>query len=116
MGIIELLIFVFVFVAILGGYHLGTSERFGRPAEVKEIRQAETMLEYRNATGFTTLRKVRFLGYAHRRGGRSCLFALCNNGTQPRTFRVDRIVSIATLDGEVLDTRQFLTETLGVPV
>jgi hypothetical protein len=30
-------------------------------------------------------------------------------------FRVDRILSIANLDGEIIDTRRFLIERLAIP-
>jgi hypothetical protein len=117
MGNMPLLIFLMASAAFLGAYGLGMFER-ARPNEEVQLKKepAEVVLEYRNATGFKTLRKIRILGYVQRRAGRSCIFALCNNGTVPRMFRIDRIVSIATLDGEVRNTKQFLTEILGVPV
>lgn len=120
MDAIEILIFVLVFGGILAAYEFGrrSGEASARKSQLGWTGGngpvAEIMLEYRNATGFTTLRKAIVLGYVPRSRGRSCLFALCNNGTAPRTFRIDRIVSIATLDGEVLDTQTFLEQLLGV--
>jgi hypothetical protein len=120
MDAIEILIFVLVFGGILTAYELGRrgSESSARKSQMRSAggngAAAEIMLEYRNATGFTTLRKVLVLGYMPRSQGRACIFALCNNGTAPRTFRVDRIISIATLDGEVVDTQKFLEQRLGM--
>jgi hypothetical protein len=121
MSAADVAIFFVAFAAILGAYALG--QRNGRLSRGpdSELRRAdgnvspvEVLLEYRNATGFTTQRKIKILEFIPRGGGRSCLFAVGKNGTAPRTFRIDRILSIATLDGEVLDTQQFLTERLGI--
>lgn len=113
MDSIPILAAIAVFAAIYLAFELG------RNGEVNSSRSnqisvppVEIMLEYRNATGFVTLRKIRVLGYVPRRAGRSCLFALCNGA--PRTFRIDRIICVARLDGEIMETRKFLTETLGV--
>lgn len=121
MGAAEVLTFLVVFVVFLAAYALGRHSdqpsrwRGNQQLQASgKISPVEVLLEYQNATGFTTRRKVVILAYVPRSGGRSCLFAICNYGTAPRTFRIDRIVSIATLDGEILDTQQFLTERLGV--
>jgi hypothetical protein len=119
MGAAEVLTFVVVFGAILAAYTLGqlrhsSRRNYQQNQQRRNLPSAELLLEYRNATGFTTLRKIRIVGYQPRPHGRSCVFALCNNGTAPRSFRVDRIISMATLDGEVLDTQNFLAEQLGV--
>jgi hypothetical protein len=122
MDAIEILVFVLVFGGILAAYEFGrrNGEASARKSQMRwsggNRTAAEVLLEYRNATGFTTLRKALVLGYMPRGRGRSCLFALCNNGTAPRTFRIDRIISIATLDGEVLDMQKFLEQQLGVKV
>ncbi len=113
MNSVTIIVAIAVFLAIAAAYELGRSGG-GKARERISVPPVEVMLEYRNATGFVTLRKIRILGYVPRSAGRSCLFALCNGGTAPRTFRIDRIISLATLDGEVMDTRRFLTETLGV--
>lgn len=116
MGNIPLLVFFGVFAAIVVAYEFGRRGNLNSALRgaSRSVPPVEVMLEYRNATGFTTLRKIRILGYVPRRAGRSCLFALCNGGTAPRTFRIDRIISVANLDGELLDLREFLTEALGV--
>jgi WYL domain-containing protein len=121
MSAVEVLTFLVVFAVILAAYALGRHRGWPSPWSTSEQRQAgrdlppvKVLLEYRNATGFTTRRKIEIVAYMSRPSGRSCLFALCNNGAAPRTFRIDRIVSIATLDGEILDTQQFLAEQLGV--
>jgi predicted DNA-binding transcriptional regulator YafY len=49
------------------------------------------------------------------RDGRLFILGLCGSRRDPRTFRVDRIIRVATPDGEVLDTREFLTDWLGIP-
>lgn len=114
MEIVALIIFLLVFAVTLVVRELRLFERRDDSALRKPPHPApEILLEYRNATGFQTQRRIKILGYMQRPRGSSCLFALCNNGTAPRMFR---IVSIASLDGEILDTRHFLTETLGVPV
>ena len=108
-----LIVAIAVFVAIAAAFELGRSGA-GKGASQIRISPVEVMLEYRNATGFVTLRNVRIIGYTTRRAGRASLFALCNGGTAPRNFRIDRIISVATLDGEVMETRRFLTQTLGL--
>jgi hypothetical protein len=116
MDSVPLIVAIAVFVAIVAvyaAYELGRSGA-GKVRERITVPPVEVMLEYRNATGFTSLRRIRILGYLPRRAGRSCLFALCNGGTAPRMFRIDRIISLATLDGQIIETRRFLAETLGV--
>ncbi len=48
------------------------------------------------------------------RGGRLYLLGRAPDGKLLH-FRVDRILSIATPDNEVLDTKRFLTERLEIP-
>jgi hypothetical protein len=120
MSATEIVTLVLVFVAVLSAYGLGQRiERrswrdSAKSAPDGNVPPVEVLLHYRNATGFTTRRKVKILAFVPRRNGRSCLFALGKHCAEPRTFRVDRIVSIATLDGKAIDTQQFLTEWLGV--
>ena len=48
--------------------------------------------------------------------GRLCLTGFCGPlGIHARTFPVDRIVSIATPYGVVVDTQRFLMENLNIP-
>jgi hypothetical protein len=100
----------------LGAYELGqrrsTPRRQNRYARRLPFPQPiEVLLEYRNATGFKTRRKIRIIGFQPRRYGRSYIFAMSYTG--PRLFPVDRIVSIATRSGEVLDLDVFLAERFG---
>jgi hypothetical protein len=76
----------------------------------------DVVIEYRSTSGFTTLRHLRLLRSLHRPKGGLYLFGLCDRARRPRTFRVDRIVSIATPHGEIIDTRDFLTGRLAIPV
>jgi len=81
--------------------------------ESRNIDPIEIILEYRNASGHVTLRKVRVMRYLSRRNGRSYLSGVCSGGQ--RSFRVDRIVSVAKLDGEVVEKADFLASVLDVP-
>ena len=108
-----------IFVAIVAAYSLGRSVRprnndFRRPRRPAD--PAEVLLEYRGRTGLKSQRKARIMGYMSRDGRRPCLFAVCNNGSVAKTFAVDRIGSIASLDGQKLDTGRFLHDNLGVGV
>ncbi|MEJ2378556.1 MAG: hypothetical protein P8Y71_25300 [Pseudolabrys sp.] len=117
MSVAAVVTFLVIFVAVLAAYGIGqcigqrSSPDGVRRSPDGKVTPVEILLHYRNASGLTTLRKVKVLGFVPRRGGRSCLFAVGNSGTEPRTFRIDRI---ATSDGKPLGTQQFLTEWLGV--
>ena len=115
MDSVMIIVAIAVFVAIAAAYELGRSgTEKSRRTNWIGVPPVDVMLEYRNATGYVTLRRIRILGYVPHRRGRTCLFALCNGGTAPRNFRIDRIITLTTLDGEIIDTRRFLTERLGI--
>lgn len=121
MIVIEGAIFILVFGAVLAAYRLGRSEA-PAPHQRSELDLVHeyrppiiAFLEYRNESGKETITKNRLLKSQRHRDGRLYLFGLCGIYRKPRLFRVDRIISIATTDGEVLDTQRFLTKTLAIP-
>lgn len=111
---------VLIFGAILGAYALdrGSNRLLPSGRGLHEIRQyvppVVIELRYRNETGIKTQRRVAVLKSLRHSDGRLLLLGICG-GRQPRTFRVDRIVEVATPDGEILDTRRFLTGSLDIP-
>lgn len=105
-----------VFLAIVAAYELGQRRSASRVQKLyrhklKAPHATEVLLEYRNATGFRTRRKIRIIGYQPRPYGRSYIFAMSNSG--PRLFRVDRVLSIASSTGTSLDLQIFLAENFG---
>ena len=75
----------------------------------------EVTLDYRAETGARFSRRVFVVRSLRHRDGRLYLLGLCGRRRDPRTFRVDRIVSVATADGEIIDTRRFLVDWLSIP-
>ncbi|HEY1615523.1 MAG TPA: WYL domain-containing protein [Rhizomicrobium sp.] len=119
--VIECAVFVAVFAAICLAYPLGRGG--GRPLAftrgLQELRRydpaIEAVLEYRSEGGFRTVRKVHVTRSQRRRDGRLYLTGFCHRRLGPRTFRVDRIICVATMDGEVIDKRRFLIDRLAIP-
>ena len=124
--VIESAVFAVVFGAVLAAFRLGRHDRGdAKPHATRNphpgyhlIRQysppVDMRVEYRNPGGFSMLRDMRILRALHRRG-RLYLFGLCDRGAKPRIFRADRITCFATLEGEVVDVRPFLTGPLQIP-
>ena len=75
----------------------------------------EVTLQYRAESGAKSSRRVAVIKSLRHRDGRLYLLGLCGSRRDPRTFRVDRIVSVATADGQTIDTRQFLVDRLSIP-
>lgn len=75
----------------------------------------EVTLEYRGESGTKSSRKVAVVRSLHHRDGRLYLLGLCGSRRDPRTFRVDRIISVATADGKIIDVRRFLVDWLSIP-
>jgi len=116
-----LAVFAIVFLAILLAYTLGKGERrlvLWRP-QLRALRHysppVEIVLEYRDERGATTLRRLRVLKSLVHPDGRLYLRGACPKSQKVKNFRVDRIVSVATIHGEVIDARRFLIERLRVP-
>ena len=74
----------------------------------------DVMLEYRDVHAFKTLRRVRISQALRGWAGHLYLLGFYESATKPRTFRLDRVVSFVSLDGEVLETRRFLNDRLGI--
>jgi hypothetical protein len=118
----ECAVFVVVFVAVCAAFALGrgstSSPVFGRTT-LQELHSydpaIEVFLEYRNETGFKSLRRVHITRSQYRHDGRLYLIGYCHRSNGPRTFRADRIICFATQDGEVLDKQQFLMNRLAIP-
>jgi hypothetical protein len=122
--IAELLTFVAVFGTICVGHLVIVRKRSLQPGPkprrrldlVKQYSPAiDVMMEYRDARAFKTLRRIRIAQVLRNRAGRLYLLGFNELAMKPRTFRLDRIVCIASLDGEVLEMRRFLIDRLGLP-
>lgn len=111
--------FVFAVVAVAYEFGLRGESRTPFRQGLREIRHyrppVDVVLEYRNGQGFRTLRRLAVLKAFVRRDGRLYLFGISHRPARPRMFRVDRIRCIATPDGEVVDTAQFLLQQLALP-
>lgn len=117
---IECGVFILVFAGVCAAYALGRGARTPSSRRILEpIRRysppIEVVLEYRNESGFKALRRVRVTQSLSRPDGRLYLLGFCNARGKPRTFRVDRILCVATVDGEIIETDGFLTNRLGIP-
>jgi len=122
-NLIEIAAFILVFGAVWVIYEIGGGEEI--PARTKRgsvvlIEQynpaIKAMLEYRNAKGETHRLHVKIARSFHTPGGYVFLRGYyLPSGMKPRSFRVDRIVSVATLDGAITDRRLFLTGVLKIP-
>lgn len=118
--IVQLVIAVLTLVVFAGAYALRRcSSRLSssghRLRQIHEYKPAIVIeLFYRNQTGVETQRRVAVLRRsATIADGCSCSASQGDDGL--RLFRVDRLVQVATPDGEVLDMQEFLTDWLGVP-
>ena len=117
--IVPYAVFALVFGAICVAYALGRGNKeipswFRNLTRIRRYSPLiEVYIEYRDARGRKMLPKVSIQRSLSGRSGRLYLFGFCNE--YPRTFRVDRILSIANLDGEIIDTRRFLIERLAIP-
>jgi len=111
---------VAVFGAICGAYALVRSgkRRLSSGQELNQIHQytppIHVVLEYRNKAGIKLSQRVAVLKSLRHDDGRLLLLGFLGSH-EPRTFHVDRIVSVATVDGENIDTRAFLTDWLAIP-
>lgn len=109
-----------MFAVIIAAYTLGRSsnQSISLSRGLQEIHQyaPPVLVEigYRNEAGIKTQRRVAVLKSLRHDDGRLLLLGFLGS-RRPRTFRVDRIVSLATPDGEVLDKRAFLTDWLSIP-
>lgn len=123
---LELLTFAVVFAAICVGLTALTRKASSPATPTKERRSTlalvqqyspaiDVMMEYRDVRAFRTLRRVRISQALRNRAGRLYLLGFYEAATKPRTFRLDRVICFASLDGEVLDTRRFVLERLGLP-
>lgn len=104
--------------AFCGAYALGNRllpEGRGLRRIRRYLPPVEVTLEYRGESGARSSRRVAVVRSLRHRDGRLYLLGLCGSRRDPRTFRVDRIVSVATADGEKIDTRQFLVDWLSIP-
>lgn len=123
---LELLTFAVVFAAVCIG--LTTFIRKASSPATPAVKRRSTlvpvqryspaidvMMEYRDVRAFRTLRRVRISQALRNRAGRLYLLGFYEAATKPRTFRLDRVICFASLDGEVLDTRRFVLERLGLP-
>ena len=119
--VIESLIFVIVFIGacallnwLVRGAAPGAPSK-ARPA-LEPIRQyspaIDIMMEYRGARMFRTLRRVRITRALRHHTGRLYLLGFYEAANRPRTFRLDRVICFASLDGEVLDTQHFVSKRL----
>jgi WYL domain len=78
-----------------------------------ELENIYCILDYKDAAGHKTRRRVTLLKY---REGQNADYvsAVCHERKALRSFRVDRIESVITYDGEVFDPRVFFAEMLGL--
>ena len=117
--IVSCAVFVLVFGAICAAYALGRGDReipfwFRSLSRIRRYSPlVEVYIEYRDAQGRKMLPKVSIQQSLSGRSGHLYLFGFCNE--KPRFFRTDRILSIASPDGEIIDTWRFLTERLAIP-
>jgi hypothetical protein len=109
---------VLALAVFCGAYALG-SRLLPEGRGLRRIRRylppVEVTLEYRGESGTKSSRRVAVVRSLRHRDGRLYLLGLCGSRRDPRTFRVDRIISVATADGEIVDTRRFLVEWLSIP-
>jgi hypothetical protein len=122
-NLIEIAAFATVFLGVWVIYEMGGGEEIpsrtkrGTIVLIEQYTPAITaMLEYRNAKGVTRHLRVKIArafhtpdGYVYLRG------YYLPSGIKPRSFRVDRIISVAALDGAITDRRLFLTGVLKIP-
>ncbi|WP_372094392.1 TerB family tellurite resistance protein [Tistrella mobilis] len=75
------------------------------------------MIEYLNAKGEDSRRRITVLKIETMTTGALALYATCHERRAFRAFRIDRITCCIDLDGEVHDdVGRFLSVTLGIPV
>jgi len=119
--VLEIGVFVLVFAAVCFAYGIGRRARNASNTTLGlcPIQQysppVDAVLEYRNEAGYRSLRRVSILRSLRRPDGRLYLLAFAGKPGKPRTFRVDRILCIATPVGEIVDMLAFLVEELGIP-
>jgi hypothetical protein len=109
---IEFLTFVVVFAAVIGAYSFGT--RATGKSLAKPVQPTDIWLEYRSAYGRATRRRLKIVQTIIASNGRGYVCGDDGSASRFKMFRTDRIISIATPEGEVIDTRRFLSERLGI--
>jgi len=73
------------------------------------------MIEYQNADGLVSVRRITVFSISERKDGRLLLRARCHERKATRSFRVDRIRCCIDYDGEVFeDVPSFLDQTFGM--
>ena len=84
--------------------------------QIEEYRPpVSVLLNYRDAAGATSERRVSVMRSLRSREDHLYLFGVTRKGRKPRTFRVDRIGSMKTANGKPLDKRRFLIDRLCLP-
>lgn len=121
-GLIEVSVFAIVFLGVWLIYDQGGGEEIparkrGRVFQIEQYSPpVRAVLEYRNQQGAVNTFPVKIARTFYYPDGRVCLRGYYNPfGAKPRSFRVDNIISVATLDGQYIDRRLFLTEELKIP-
>ena len=118
---IEGLTAIVVFAVILGAYKFGSSHRPSQRSNGQEQLPRQfsppvpIMLTYCGRDGLISRQPVKIYNAYRKANGQLCLDALCGQRHNPRTFRADRIQTIETTDGEVIDTYRFLIDRLRIP-
>ena len=119
MDVLTGFVFVGVFAAALVLYALGRSELprwYGGLTQIREYRPPVTfVMEYEDERGRRARRSVAILRSLVGRDGRLYLSGYSGEKGEPRTFRAEHILAVATGDGQVIDTGQFLAGPLMIP-
>jgi hypothetical protein len=84
------------------------------PHEDADLWGISIAIEYRDANGMLSRRRITLRRVFHASDGQSCVGCFCHERGAVRTFRFDRIVSVIDADGVVWQPREFFTKELHV--
>ncbi len=119
---LEVSVFLIVFLAVWVIYEMGGGEEIpgrkrGRVFQIEQYNPAiGVVLEYRDHQGGAKKLAAKIARSFYYPDGRVCLRGYDHPlGVKPKSFRVDNIISVTSLDGDYIDRRLFLTEYLRIP-
>ena len=115
MGAVEVLAIALIVAAVYGFRTIGRSNSRGFHQIQRYSPPVDVVLAYRSESGVESARRVAVLRSLRHEDGRLYLLGFTGSRNKPTTYRVDRIVNIATVDGETIDRHRFLTDWLAIP-